>query len=206
MKILQAVGVSALFSMVLGLGLGVTEVQAQSGSLEPPGTAVNGSGDPVATTQTQQSWDQTLPASERFKLVMGGAAVLDKETGLVWEQSPLTTEPTWSSARFQCTALKVGDREGWRLPSLHELASLVDPTNTSGNPALPAGHPFSNVQSSTYWSATTDGENPTGAWVVSFNLGGGFITIFPGDAFPLAKTSNNFAWCVRGGSPGPSVY
>ncbi len=135
--------------MVAGLMTGVA--QAQSGSLEPPASAVDGGGNPVATTQTQPSWDQTLPVAERFVLVMGGAAVLDKNTGLVWEQSPLTTTHTWSSALFQCIRRGVGGQMGWRLPSIPELASLVVPGSPAGGPDLPAGHPFSNVQSSFYW-------------------------------------------------------
>lgn len=165
---------------------------AQSGSLEPPGSAVDGSGDPVATTQTQPSWDQTLPVNERFVLVMGGAAVLDKETGLVWEQSPLTTTHTWAAARFQCTGRTVGGKKGWRLPSVHELASLVDPGNPGGNPDLPAGHPFSNVQSLNYRSATTNADTPTSAWSVLF--GNGLV-------LSSTKTISLFVWCVRGGGP-----
>ena len=49
------------------------------------------------------SWDQQLPASTRFVVLsnwidaahpLGGAAVLDRETGLVWEQSPDATQKT----------------------------------------------------------------------------------------------------------------
>ena len=35
-----------------------------------------------------RAWSQKLPASARFQLVLDNAAVLDKETGLVWEKSP----------------------------------------------------------------------------------------------------------------------
>ena len=39
------------------------------------------------------AWDQSLPASTRFVVLTnwGQQAVLDKETGLVWERSPATT-------------------------------------------------------------------------------------------------------------------
>jgi len=147
-----------------------------------------------------QAWDKTLPAndpggpcpanSSRFTCVMGGAAVRDNETGLVWEQSPSTSGFTWEGAQGQCNQLGVGNRKGWRLPTIQELASLVDPTQS--NPALPAGHPFSNVQSSFpfYWSATTLATQAILAWGVHFGSGG------VGDD---VKTFPLFAWCVRGG-------
>ena len=84
--------------------------------------------------QIPPAWSQILPAADRFRLVMGGAAVLDRETGLVWEQSPDTNLQTWLSAQFHCNALATGGRLGWRLPTLQELASLVDPNNPGGNP------------------------------------------------------------------------
>ena len=178
-----------------------------AGNLEPPSAAVDGAGNPATSTPTQPSWDQTLRAddgnadtgcnSTRFKCVMGGAAVLDKETGLVWEQSPLTTEDRWPAVRGQCTIRTVGGRNGWRLPSVHELASLMDPGNSGGNPDLPLGHPFSNVQSSLYWSASTDADLPTFAWVVNFDFG---------NVFPRKKSSLDFVWCVRGGHNDGSAY
>ena len=200
MKKMPLVGVSVLFVLVVGLGLGVSVGQAQSGSVEPPGSAVDGSGDPVATTQTQPSWDQTLDASNgdavtgcdstRFKCVMRGTAVLDKQTGLVWEQSPLTTTHTWVDARRQCIRRVVGGQMGWRLPSIQELASLVVPGNPAGGPDLPAGHPFSNVQSFIYWSAATNVDSHTGAW---------FVIFVNGNVNTVSKTVSGFVWCVRGG-------
>jgi hypothetical protein len=93
------------------------------------------------------SWDQTLPASTRFIVLsnMGGAAVLDRETGLVWEQSPTAppTSPntfTWLEAQDHCNTLTVGNRKGWRLPTIQELASLVDgdPLTLSARGSHPA--------------------------------------------------------------------
>jgi hypothetical protein len=77
-----------------------------------------------------QSWDKKLPNASRFTVLtdFGGAAVRDNETGLVWEQSPETKTQNWSGARFQCTSRTIGGRKGWRLPSVHELGSLVDPS------------------------------------------------------------------------------
>ena len=145
------------------------------------------------------SWDQKLPAENRFvvlsdwenNVVRGeGGAILDRETGLVWERLPDIDPTRYFNASFLCANKSVGDRRGWRLPSFPELASLVD--SGSSNPALPTGHPFRNVQSEGYWSATTLAGDPTSAWVVSF-LNGGVV-------FAEDKDDARFrGWCVRGG-------
>lgn len=139
------------------------------------------------------AWYQTLPSDQRFLLVMGGQAVLDRETGLVWEKSPNTNGFPWSSittttAVMHCIELTTGDRLGWRLPTIQELASLVDLSVSSGI-KLPSGHPFLNVQT-IYWSATTIDGATSLAWTVDFF---GFVA-------PGTKTSSNVSvWCVRGG-------
>ena len=119
-----------------------------------------------------QNWDQKIPAATRFVVLsdFANAAVRDNETGLVWEKSPLTSFHPWDfSAGFTASALVqcTNRTTGGRLPSVHELASLVDPANT--NPSLPTGHPFTNVQSADYWSATSNAESPTlaGTWASS---------------------------------------
>jgi hypothetical protein len=79
---------------------------------------------------------------------------------------------------------------GWRLPGLQELASLVDPSVPSPGPTLPSGHPFQNLQSGGYWSATTHAEFSELARVLSFYDG----SVVNGD-----KSGLGYAWCVRGG-------
>ena len=146
------------------------------------------------------SWDQTLACTTlatcpRFIVLsnMSSAAVLDRETGLAWERSPYTNITTWMTAQMYCNNLTVGNRKGWRLPTLQELASLVDgdPANIS-SPRLPPGHPFSNVQSSTYWSATTDHGADNLAWVVNFSNG-------DVDNHGAKVLVTHRVWCVRGG-------
>jgi hypothetical protein len=145
--------------------------------------------DAVGPYYAEPSWDQKKAAANRFVVLTNwnSAAVLDKETGLVWEKAPTGTGP-WLQALGQCIVKNVGGRKGWRLPSIQELASLVDATQVS--PALPLGHPFT-VLSAVYWSATTIAEDPTLAWVV--NVGNG-------DVFPHGKSTVSYpVWCVRGG-------
>jgi hypothetical protein len=57
------------------------------------------------------------------------AAVLDRETGLVWERSRSNSSGfTYFTAQTHCAGLSVGGRLGWRLPSVQELATLIDQT------------------------------------------------------------------------------
>jgi hypothetical protein len=138
------------------------------------------------------SWDQTLPTSTRFIILsnFASAAVLDRETGLVWERSPETATVDWNSARSSCISKNVGGRKGWRLPAIAELTSLVDPTQ---NPALPAGHPFTTVLSARYISASTSRINTPSAWGVDFGEFGN------GPVINLTKIdAEHRVWCVRG--------
>jgi hypothetical protein len=186
---LEEAAMTKLWKNVLGLwviGVGI--------AMSAPALAVTSAVGPYYATP---SWDQTLPAATRFIVLtnLGSAAVLDRETGLVWEQSPSTTGDnpisgmTWYNQSFHCINLNTGGRTGWRLPTIQELLSLVD--RSQSNPALPSGHPFSNVQSSVYWSATTAAIDATFAITVDF---------FDGSAGPGGRDGNNgLAWCVRGG-------
>ena len=141
------------------------------------------------TSAMADTWGDQIDPAFRFTVLpgYGGTAVLDNETGLVWEQSPSTTVFTWDQANIaRCDPLTAGNRLGWRFPTLQELGSLVDLTQS--NPTLPVGHPFSgNVQPSQYWTATS---NANGAWFVHFGNGGVGVN---------AKTTRNWVWCVRGG-------
>ena len=138
----------------------------KAGSLEPSA----GPGPTMKTLdEIPPTWSQKLPAAQRFVIVLDGAAVLDKETGLVWEKSPDTTERTWNNAVSYCYKKTVGGRKGWRLPTIEELASLID--TTQSNPALPNGHPFLNVQSDYYWSSTACAFNTDYAWFMDLANG-----------------------------------
>ena len=126
--------------------------------------------------------------------VLGGGAVLDKETGLVWEAF-LSANPAvfnWFRALEHCLFRKTGGRMGWRLPSVSELMSLLVPSDPID---LPAGHLFCPVQrNQIYWTATTVGTDPSSAWWVQFGTRGA-------PTFVGQKTADALVWCVRGGGP-----
>lgn len=140
---------------------------------------------------TAQNWDKKVSSASRFTPLseFGGTAVRDEETGLVWETTLDLSEMSWTDARSACADKDVGGRKGWRLPSVSELSSLVDPS-VKARPTLPSGHPFTNVQD-VYWSATTVTDNTKNAWLVFFDTG---------KVLYAFKTITFNAWCVRNGT------
>ncbi len=173
-------GLCVLVKSLLTIGAGVSSALAA-----PPSNPT------TDVSELTQNWGKKLPAVSRFTILsaFGDAAVRDNETGLVWEKTLETSEVSWSDARAACADKDVGGRKGWRLPSISELASLMDLSMRTG-PTLPLGHPFTNVQMDVYWSATTVASNPNSAWVVFFDTA---------KVIYAFKTITFHAWCVRGG-------
>jgi hypothetical protein len=155
------------------------------------------------------SWDQTLACTSatncpRFIVLanFNGEGVLDRETGLVWEKSPSEDSKIAASASFGCMAKVVGNRKGWRLPTIQEAMSLIDPSKQNfALLGLPDGHPFTNIEfgmvAPYYWTST-DSQFTTGySYLVAF-AGSGLNT---GAARTLTLAR---AWCVRGGQSAPA--
>ena len=138
------------------------------------------------------SWNRTLPTEARFIVLanFNSEAVLDQDTGLIWERSPSTVRTDWRAARSSCLNKAIGGQRGWRLPSIVELTSLLDPSVQDSEAMLPAGHPFLNNPSGFYWSASSDGESSK-AWHLHLSTGHVHMT---------SKASTFKVWCVRGGS------
>ena len=128
----------------------------------------------------------------------GNGTVTDNLTGLIWLKNAdcFGQGRIWVDALSDSNGLNTGEcglTDGssagdWRLPNYKELFSLVGVA--SYNPALPAGHPFVNVQSYYYWSSTTYADYAGYAWGVG--LYNGYVE--GGD-----KADYNHVWPVRGG-------
>lgn len=183
--------------VVFGFGTG------WAGDLEPsapPGPTMK-SLDEIAPT-----WSQILDStngepdgcnSDRFKCVLNDEAVLDMETGLVWQRSPdNSTANPWAEQFQGCWNAATGNRRGWRMPTIEEYLSLLVPHPTTSM-SLPESHPYSNILELTeYFSATADVSTPANAWWFgcSYPNGSG------GCGFgSQPKTHSYRIWCVRGG-------
>ena len=172
---------SSLLIAIFGLSATLTFVPAEA----QVSTTANG---PYYATP---SWDQKITTG-RFVVLSNwnDAAVLDRETGLVWDRSPIAATFSWVDAQLFCNEVTTGNRLGWRLPTYQELASLVDLSVPTPGPRLPAGHPFPTVQPTEYWSATTTAVVTGGAWALNFSA-----AVRRRDV----QSSLKLVWCVRGG-------
>jgi len=158
----------------------------------------------LSSQAKDNSWGQITDPSQRYKALanFGNAAVLDRETGLIWEACPDTATKTWPLAQDACWDKNVGGRLGWRMPTFEEMASLGDP---GASPFLPNTGPFCSTASRAcdqggcgpdYWTTTLD-PNPA--------LGSSFKGIISGsgpginiNANPQIGAQASY-WCVRGG-------
>ena len=173
--------------------LGVTLVAAwagiiNAGTLDPPG--------PIGPSMKSLddvpgSWHRLLLAtggcdSERFDCVLLDQAVLDRETGLVWQKTPDLNTMGWETAFTQCRLSTHAGRMGWRLPTVSELETLIDTGGTNG---LPTGHPFLTGADFNFWTSTADPLNDGRAFrvdIANFNVNSELVG------------SGYRAWCVRG--------
>ncbi len=145
------------------------------------------------TAQPIPAWDHVIAGAARFEVLrdFGNDAVLDHETGLVWERSPNTsaTYPYWLAAQY-CLNLSVGGRKGWRVPSIFELSTLLDTKVAPPAPLLPAEHPFRNVSKVLwFWSSTGDTNVTPLQWGLE-TMTGTVLMYYP-------TTAGMHAWCVR---------
>jgi len=187
---------NVMYLLVLfGVGL------VSAGDLEP--TAPPG---PTMKTldEIPSSWTRRLDTdngepdgcnSSRFKCIAetGDNAVLDMETGLVWQRSLDSETNTYNNAVGHCLASSISGWFGWRAPTTAELTSLM---TTGVEPSLPIGHPFLGVEWSidtpVWYVATTEYRTNT-------DHGYSFAAEFALHLVGQRPMEGDFkSWCVRG--------
>ena len=139
--------------------------------------------------------------------------VTDNLTGLIWLKQANynstgggTGGSTWDDAVDFCKALATGmcglsdgsSAGEWRLPTVKELQSLIhygyfNPAlpNTAGTGQWTSGDPFTNVQSSYYWSGSTYAGSTGLAW---------YVDVYYGYVANNYKALTYYVWPVRGGN------
>jgi hypothetical protein len=175
-----------------------------SGSLEPPTSAVDSSGNPVPTTHPKFACRGAFMNNH-------DGTVTDCKTGLIWLQNANCFGlKNWNDAKSSCSSLASGSctvlNDGssagdWRLPTIEELKTLPDTaysnpalSNAKGDGPWTHGDAFWFVQSSPYWSSTLSANCPScpSVWYVDFNNG------YAGT--DAAASDSYYVWCIRGGN------
>lgn len=120
----------------------------------------------------------------------GDGTVIDNATDLVWTKDAQLLKKTmkWEEGLAACNNLDFAGHTDWRLPNVRELLSLID--YGAHDPALPPGHPFSNVQLLFYWTSTTYEGTADHAWGVY---------VYNGYVYNYHKMTRAWVWPVRGG-------
>lgn len=132
--------------------------------------------------------------------------VTDKLTGLIWlKNANCFGGESWTSALSSVNSLKNGEcglSDGsvsgdWRLPNVREMASIVNRSyynpaisNLNGLSGWSEEDIFTDIQSSVYWTSTTNAYNPDFAWSLNMRYG---------DQNWLFKDLDNYVWPVKGG-------
>ncbi|MBH2006834.1 MAG: DUF1566 domain-containing protein [Myxococcaceae bacterium] len=110
------------------------------------------------------------------RYIVNSEAVKDTVTGLLWQKVAPTTGGSngtgvynRSGACSYCSSLSLGGYNDWRLPTVRELQTLVDYSRNYGT--LMMDDTFSGESGSSFWSLSAMTGNPSGSWIVWFDLG-----------------------------------
>ncbi len=131
---------------------------------------------PILFAQTCNSKTPRYTPTSQFEILADKALVLDKKTRLVWQRCALGQQ--WQNGSCQGTptkynfakAKKAAQTAGsqWRLPTLHELASIAE--LACFKPAINTTL-FPNTLNTYYWSSSPNVNYPNTAWVIYFEYG-----------------------------------
>jgi len=94
--------------------------------------------------------------------------VTDPATGLTWQRATSSATMTATEATAYCAGLNLGGY-AWRLPSVKELATLVDEDRVS--PAIDVSAFPDTAPDVWYWSSTVAAPDPTERWALNYNDG-----------------------------------
>ena len=136
----------------------------------------------ILVLATQRAQADAPP--QRYTVQAG--TVRDNATQLTWQQTSDATKRSWSDAAAYCTQLQLSGT-GWRVPTLKELLTLVDPARTTA-PVIDS-KVFPGAPADTFWSANSFASNVNFAWTIDFRHGN--------SAKDHAKSAGAYVRCVR---------
>lgn len=116
---------------------------------------------------------------ERRDLIAANGIVEDMATQLHWQQQSTPEPTTWTGAKTQCAELDL-EGDGWRLPTIKELHTLID--ETRDQPATDSAM-FPGPTIGYYWTSSQPRGFGNLAWTAGFDHGLDVFRSVDGDAF-----------------------
>jgi len=124
--------------------------------------------------------------------------VVDNDSGIMWTRNAnIDGQKDWTNAITYCSNLTYATYSDWRVANEAEWSrahGAPNPTGfldsfltTTNSPALPPGHPFTNIQLDYYWSKDTQGDILAYMWLLT-----------DGTQTDDAKTTLQYVWPCRG--------
>jgi len=111
--------------------------------------------------------------------------VKDTISKVEWQDKDLAAPMKWQAAIDYCHSSSLAGYNDWRLPNINELKSIVSRVK------YPAIVPeFTQINSSSFWSSTTDLNENKQVWTIYFGEG----TVSSSN-----KNYNYHVRCIRGG-------
>lgn len=122
----------------------------------------------VAAAACATSWvghGHANAPSGRYTIANG--IVHDTKTKLSWERAISTSNFDWADAQTYCMMLNL-EGNGWRLPSMKELQTIVDERRLSAaiDPAA-----FPTTPNELFWTSSPSDAYSYSAWYVDFDTG-----------------------------------
>ena len=137
-------------------------------------------------------FDYTYTGTPPSYTDLGNGIVRDNVSGLEWQQESAPDKYPWQQAIDYCNNLSLGGHDDWRLPTIKELATIVDMSIAHPGPTIDTTY-FFGTEAANYWSSTMFAAYTPLAWIVDFSYGG---------FYEYDITYYTFVRAVRGGQPG----
>jgi hypothetical protein len=101
----------------------------------------------------------------------GNGTVYDSKSKVTWQQTVSSTAYTLADAKTYCAGVGASlGGTGWRVPTIKELLSIVDFSQTAG-PMIDR-NAFPSTPSNSFWSSSPLAGSSSLAWYVHFGFGG----------------------------------
>jgi hypothetical protein len=107
------------------------------------------------------------PAAPLGQYSVSATTVMDAKTKLTWQRSTSPSTLALPGAQTYCSGLGTG----WRIPTLKELATLVDVSVAPPGPMIDATA-FPGTMAALTWSFSPSFDTPGQTWMLDFSTGG----------------------------------